>query len=316
MGTKRVTPEPFALRIRRPLRRTILPTAAVMAIAMAAGCGALTPTESTILSRDMYEIKTTINKYMEEQDSLDRQLKYSLGSIDESLQGRNDITKTALDDMEKRLREQLEEIRSLRSQVEALNFAVDSLSKRLSMGGTLGAAPGGTMNGGVGAPGDAAVGTTGGAAIGAEALLSSAQRQFNLQNYAASRDDLLKGLEQNPSGETKIETLFWLGESYYYLNDPENARRYYRQVMEENDTHAKAWVSFERMGNIFLMQGKKDEALQVLQQIDDAYPRYPYIDRVRATITQIQQSADETGGEAGAPTGNSPAPTTPAPPTN
>jgi TolA-binding protein len=192
-------------------------------------------------------------------------------------------------------------MRGLRSQMEALSFAVDALSKRLNIGPVAGGGASGAGAGaGAGASAPAAAGTV-------EPIMTSAQRQFNLQNYPAARDEFLRALNQNPTGDQRIEILFWLAESYSKLNDLENAKKYYTQLIKENPSHIKAWASLERLANLQLAQGDKDNALVMLQQIVNDYPKYPDIGRVKATIEQIQQGAQPS---AATPT---PGPTTPPP---
>jgi TolA-binding protein len=268
----------------RPLadRRWVAGAACLLAALLGSGCGSVGKSDTVLLSKDMYEIQTKLDKYMGQQESLERQVKFALNSIDETVQSRGELTRTTLDDMEKRMREQLDEIRALRSQVETLNFAIDALSKRLAMGG--GALPAGNP----GAEGMTASNAN------VDSLLSSGQRQINLQNYAAARDDLLKAMDQKPTGDQMAETLFWLAESYFYLNDMDNARKYYNQMMHDFEQHPKAWLSVERVGDSYLRQGKNDEALQVFQMIVNTYPGYPNVARVQANIERIQPAGGAT----------------------
>lgn len=307
-----------------PRIKALAGAVALAAPLFAAGCETFAPGQgNSAVQRDIYDIKTKLDKSIEDQASSDRQLKYSLNSIDQNLQGRNDQTKAAIDDLNKQLRTQSDTIDRLTKQVESLVFTVDGLNKRQAMaGGAPDLAAGSAASpiipsgSGLSAPSGAAPAPAAGA--GLAQTLANGQNMFNLQNYAGARDAFTAALAQNPQGDDRVEALYWLAESYNKLGDTPNAQKYYKDVITSNARHEKAWKSLEQLGNIILAQGDRDTAFKLLNQIVEASTRtppyiYPDLERVKATIAQIQQGAAAAPAPTATPA-SGPAPAIPPSP--
>jgi TolA-binding protein len=212
-------------------------------------------------------------------------------------------------DLEKRVREQTDELQKLRTQLETLTYTLDSMGKRMGMGGATGSlGASGSENpfapGPAGTPGTApatASGTETMSAGNAGEALTRALNQFNLGNFIQARQGFEQALQMNPTLDQKAESLFFLAESCYNLKDLEPAEKYYKDVISAKNTDPKAWVSLERVANINIEKGEPqdlDYAKVLLEQITGVFPQYKYpdIERVRQTLEQINQRL--SGGAA------------------
>jgi TolA-binding protein len=292
--------------------RLVRSLAVIMTGVTLSACAGLTPSDNGLIARDMLEIKNKLNEVSANQASSDRMLEAALSGIDVSLKDREDIVKNVIDDMEKRMREQNDEIQRVRAQLQEMTFALDSLSKRLGMSDNAAATATSPVADTTGAAIDPAAPapTDTQAPVGAavDQAISSAMRQYSIGNYTEAREGFRQALEQQPDDEKKVEILFWLGETCNQLKDYPVALDNYWAVINLKPDNIRAWKSLERMAGIKDIQGDFPRALEMLQQIESLYPNYPDIADVKAKISEIQAKVAPPE-----PTPE-PAPAQPAPP--
>lgn len=290
----------------------------VVATGLLSACAAFAPSDDGLVAHDMLEIKNKLNEVAANQASSDRMIEAALTGIDVSLKDREEIVKNVIDDMEKRMREQNDEIQRVRSQLQEMTFALDSLSKRLSMGnGMLSPEPNASANQAETTPGGTTANATPGFSDAAvDQAITSAMRQYSIGNFTAAREGFRQALEQQPDDEKKVEIMFWLGETCNQLQDFPVALENYWAVINLRPDHVRAWKSLERMAEIKQKQGDLPRALELLQSIASIYPTYPDIEDVQTRITEIQAQMappEPTPEPTPAPTPAPPA-TPPAPP--
>ena len=271
-----------------------------------AACAGYVPANNAMIERDMLEIRSRLNEYLEKQDTTQRKLEYWFSATEEGFKGRNDTLIAAIGDLEKRTRDLLNENEQLRGRIEELGVKIDRLDRRQSPGEAWG---GGELNWKPpeagpqpGAPDNATSGLT-----TADQAYLNALRFFNAGKYQEAREGFRQALEQKPEQSKKIEILYWLAESCSKLKDNTAAYNNYYELMQTDPRHPRAWASLERMADIYIERGDTEQAIRMLRQIEQVNPDYPEIDRVRATIQKIAPTM------APAPTGE--LPSLDAPPT-
>jgi TolA-binding protein len=250
------------------------------------GCETMMPTSSNT-TQDIFEIKSKLNDNLDRQASNARMIDSQLNTLSQNLDKNNSVTSTAMDEMQRQLRAQAEEINKLRGEVEALNITIKN-----GIGGARTAQTFGT-------PGEtySDEGTTGSQNQGlppagvnaspAGQALATATQLFNGGQYAQAKEAYTQALSQNPDGDLKVDILFGLGETCLKLNDVVGAGDSYKQVIKSAPKNAKAWISLERMADIDIAQGNKAAAITKLEYIAK-YPRYRDLARVQQKLAQLK----------------------------
>ena len=196
------------------------------------------------------------------------------------------------------------EVDSLRDEVSRLQGEVASLKQELerSRGGAqpaAGAAP--TPEGGaeVGAVQPAPGGET--SAPGAEAApaeevrdYEDAFRRYRSGDYAAAVDRFQVFLQTHPSSAYADNALFWMGESYFKLNDFEQAAVAFDKVVKRFPNGNKVPDALYRQGVSLIEIGNRTKqqktygpaACQIFRRIADEYPNS---DRVSEARRQLEK---------------------------
>ena len=278
---------------RQPIRHAACAALLAFFVCALAGCESFPPTHSdSLLTRDVLEIKDTLNKSIEQQTAANRRLDSEVGQLVDASQGKKDALQTSIDDLSKRIQEQSEELVKLRQEVQALSAFSHP----------------GAPAGGLAAPPAPPPGQQPGfnsaqpPAPGPNTAMQAYQQAFKAYqagDFQAARDGFQTALGANPGPELKIDGQYWLAEAELKLDDKEGASKDFRSLILEHNDHPKAWISLERMADIELDQGKKESALKKLQQIADRNPHYANITRVRQKIAEIKGG----GGAAAEPAG-------------
>lgn len=252
-----------------------------------AGCAGVGMSEGSMLTRDVMSMKNDLDKFIGQQEAQNRKLEYALNSIDENIKGNNDIARTAIDDVEKRIRQQMTEIEKLRGEVEGLRIA-------LGRGETspAGAAEGfaselegadDTLNG---ASATAEMATA--VNQGIEARLSAGLNAFTIGNFEEASAEFNAALELGPTPDQTTEIEYWLGEIEYNNQDYPEAVAHYSKAIKSSRSHEKSWASLEKWALIKIAQGQKSEGLKYLEHIEKVYPSYSNIESVRNKIRELK----------------------------
>ncbi len=212
-----------------------------------------------------------------------------------------------------RLAEQGAEIEALREEVAQLRGQVEDLRKQVAQGAT--AAPVVPTAGEPGTPGAGAeaatageVGavsppTTGGGdesaalpegAAPAEEIrdYEDAFRRYRAGDYAGAIDRFQVFLQTHPSSEYADNALFWMGESYFKLNDYEQAAVAFDKVVKRfpngnkvPDALYRQGVSLLEIGNRTKQQKTyKPAACQIFRRIADEYPNSERVSEARRQL--------------------------------
>ncbi len=245
----------------------------------------------SLVSGDIYAIKTDISKLMEAQESGRRTLDYRLETLEEKVQSRNDLLNTNLTEIEKRLREQNDEILGLRKEIGELTFQLDALRRKLD------------VQAAQLSPTSSALLET---AAAGEAAYNEALRQFNLGRYDLARQGFEKALGEGATGDLAIQARFWLGEACYKQPDLTAAYDHYTRLIWADPTHPLAWRGLERLAEIRVKQGQPAEALRFYEEIIRSNPGYEGIQRVKENHAALQAGRPTPAPPEGstAPPGN------------
>jgi tol-pal system protein YbgF len=204
-----------------------------------------------------------------------------------------------------RLAEQGAEIDALRDEVAQLRGQLDELRKQVAQGPPMTPVPVPTAGGETGVPGDlAAVAppTTGtgeaptlteGAAPAEEIRdYEDAFRRYRAGDYAGAIDRFQVFLQTHPSSEYADNALFWMGESYFKLNDYEQAAVAFDKVVKRFPNGNKVPDALYRQGVSLLEIGNRTKqqktytpaACQIFRRIADEYPNSERVPEARRQL--------------------------------
>ncbi len=107
----------------------------------------------------------------------------------------------------------------------------------------------------------------------------------NYQNreFLAAIDQFQMLLRNDPSHDYADNAQYWIGESYYALEDYDRAVEEFRKVLNFTDTN-KADAAQFKIGYSYINMGDKTRGFQELQRVIDLFPDSPYLDRVREIL--------------------------------
>jgi len=203
-----------------------------------------------------------------------------------------------------RLAELGAEVESLRDEVSRLQGEVTSLKSELdrTRGGmpATGAAPAPAPGGDV-ATATPGPGTAGGPAPSTEAApaeevrdYEDAFRRYRTGDYAGAVDRFQVFLQTHPSSAYADNALFWMGESYFKLNDFEQAAVAFDKVVKRFPNGNKVPDALYRQGVSLIEIGNRTKqqktygpaACQIFRRIADEYPNS---DRVSEARRQLEK---------------------------
>lgn len=248
------------------------------------------------ISKDVVETKLLVQRMADEQGQNKRTMDYRLESLEEKIQSRNEFLNSSLSDIEKRMRQQNDELTALKKDVSALAFQIDALIKQLDMKPATPSKETSKML----KPDQA----------GSD-IFNEAYKQFTLGRYPEAKQGFDDAIAKGLTGDMAVQAQFYLGESFYRQNDLKSAYDNYTKLITSNPSHALAWQSLERLAEISQKQGRNADALRLYEKILTTYPNYEGIDRVKEQIQALRSQAGSQPGGAAAP-GQAPSPT-PAP---
>ena len=249
----------------------VLWSALLGATTILAGCTTM-PMQQNLVARDILEIKTKLDKTLEQQSAENRKLEYSLSSINEKLDGRTDSMQTVLDDLTKQQRKQMEELEKIRAMVEGIGI------RSTGAGAVANAGP---------APLDSGQPVTPAPTTAVQAI-ANANQQLQAGRFNEAREGFRTALGLNPTPDQKVFALYGLGESLYQINDLQAALQSFNDLISLQPAHPKAWASVERIGDIRAKLNDKANALAAYQLIVDKYPQYPAINQVKTKINEVR----------------------------
>jgi tol-pal system protein YbgF len=208
-----------------------------------------------------------------------------------------------------RLAEQGAEIDALHAEVAELRGEVEALKKQLQ-DGAVSRAP---IDGAGAAAGAAAAGAAGGEAVAAVAPTPGGEtqtpdeggapaeeirdyedafRRYRAADYAGAIDRFQVFLQTHPSSEYADNALFWMGDSYFKLNDYEQAAVAFDKVVKRFPDGNKVPDALYRQGVSLLEIGKRTKqqktytpaACQIFRRITDEYPNSERVPEARRQL--------------------------------
>lgn len=241
------------------------------------GCAGFDPAGTSMMGKDIVEIRQLVNQLKEEEAASRRTLDYRLGTLEEKAASKNDMLTTNVSSLEKQIAQQSEEIRSLRKELGEMAFMVNTLTTKLDMKAAKPSEQSSEMLATTAPAGDQAY--------------AEAEKQFNLGRYDLARQGFEGVLAQNPTGDLAVRAQYWLAESCYRQPDLRAAYDNYSTLVRGNSSHPLAWKSVERLAEINSKLGRKPEALKLYNEIIKNYPGYEGIDRVKESVRALQEGS-------------------------
>lgn len=202
------------------------------------------------------------------------------------------------------------EVDGLRAEIAQLRGELDSLRKQVDQGRAAAPAAGGVATAPIaGTPGGAGgeVGAvappttgTGGEVTSGEANAPAEEvrdyedafRRYRAADYAGAIDRFQVFLQTHPSSEYADNALFWMGESYFKLNDYEQAAVAFDKVVKRfpngnkvPDALYRQGVSLQEIGNRTKQQKTYGPAAcQIFRRIADEYPNSERVPEARRQL--------------------------------
>lgn len=204
-----------------------------------------------------------------------------------------------------RLADQGAEIEALQAEVAQLRGEVESLKRQVEIGGSARPAgtPGAAEGAAAGAAGEtvAAVPPTPGgetppdeSGAPAEEIkdYEDAFRRYRAGDYPGAIDRFQVFLQTHPSSEYADNALFWMGDSYFKLNDYEQAAVAFDKVVKRFPDGNKVPDALYRQGVSLLEIGKRTKqqktytpaACQIFRRITDEYPNSERVPEARRQL--------------------------------
>lgn len=247
--------------------------ASTVLVGLLAGCGLITPPGESTVARDVVEMKYDIKSLLDAQGQSKRTIDYRLETLEELVQTRNELLNSSLGEIDRRIREQSDEIVSLKKEMAELIFQIDALIKRLDM------KPAQTS---------AATARMLSSDDAGETLYTEAVKAYNLGQYEEARQGFEQAIESGLIGDRAIQAQWYLSESLYSLEDYQSAYENYTRLITSNPSHSLAWQSLERLAEINREQGQPAQALDLYRQILARHPQYDSIERVKEKIEELK----------------------------
>jgi tol-pal system protein YbgF len=96
---------------------------------------------------------------------------------------------------------------------------------------------------------------------------------YSKNRFAEARAAFQQVFDADPSGELADNALFWIGETYYAINDFNNAIRFYKRVADEYGDQNKAP---DAMFKLALAYEKTSDLALARTTLQEVIARYPY----------------------------------------
>jgi tol-pal system protein YbgF len=169
------------------------------------------------------------------------------------------------------------------------------IDRRLAGGAGQGSAnpsASGSTAAGAGSPG-ASAGTTGARASTGGSERGAYTRAFDLtreKRFAEAIDGFNQLIADYPNGPYTPNSLYWLGELYLALPEPdlEQSRQSFVQVVDQYATHQKVPDALYKLGVVYDRLGNQDEALRYFQRVETDYSSSPAARLARAHAAELR----------------------------
>lgn len=253
-------------------------------------------------SRDLLEIKDQLNQLIAKTEQANRKLDYQISTLSDNLTNKIDGLQNSTDNSLQQLQAVQADLQSMKGQLESIDFAIRKMPG--APAGTLGTTPAPapaplpgqpaplTPLPGQPAPAPGAApekpAPPAVQATPAREAFNNAQSLMQQKKYKEAIEGFNQAMALNPDDALKAEIMAATAESQTSQNDLEGARKTLLSLIDINRESPQAWSAVERLADIDIRENKPQDALHKLQLIEQNYPKYDNIARVKASIAHLQ----------------------------
>ncbi|MBK7987714.1 MAG: tetratricopeptide repeat protein [Ignavibacteria bacterium] len=114
----------------------------------------------------------------------------------------------------------------------------------------------------------------------------TALRLISRREYAQSIPYLQAAIEKPDNITTKVNSQYWLGESYFATGKYDEAASQFKSVLAQKNS-AKLDDAMVMLGETYFRQGKKEEAKKIFTSLISTFPTSEFIPRARKRLQQL-----------------------------
>ncbi|HRK59853.1 MAG TPA: tetratricopeptide repeat protein, partial [Candidatus Kapabacteria bacterium] len=97
---------------------------------------------------------------------------------------------------------------------------------------------------------------------------------------------LQAAIEKPDNITTKVNSQYWLGESYFATGKYDEAASQFKSVLAQKNS-AKLDDAMVMLGETYFRQGKKEEAKKIFTSLISTFPTSEFIPRARKRLQQL-----------------------------
>lgn len=114
----------------------------------------------------------------------------------------------------------------------------------------------------------------------------TALRLISRRDYAQSIPYLQAAIEKPDNMSTKVNSQYWLGESYFAIGKFDDAANQFKLVLSQKNS-AKLDDAMVMLGETYYRQGKKEEAKKTFSSLLTTFPASEFVPRARKRLQQL-----------------------------
>lgn len=114
----------------------------------------------------------------------------------------------------------------------------------------------------------------------------TALRLISRRDYAQSIPYLQAAIEKPDNMSTKVNSQYWLGESYFAIGKFDEAASQFKLVLSQKNS-AKLDDAMVMLGETYYRQGKKEEAKKTFSSLLTTFPTSEFVPRARKRLQQL-----------------------------
>lgn len=114
----------------------------------------------------------------------------------------------------------------------------------------------------------------------------TALRLISRREYAQSIPYLQASIEKPENASTKINSQYWLGESYFATGKYDEAVNQFKAVLAQKNS-AKLDDAMIMLGETYFRQGKKEDAKKTFSSLISTFPTSEFVPRARKRLQQL-----------------------------
>ncbi len=119
-------------------------------------------------------------------------------------------------------------------------------------------------------------------------MYNQAKAAYDAKNYSESITLFQDFMNKYPKHDLAGNAQYWIGESYYSLEDYGQARKLFEKVTQVYSQNTKYIDSLYKIAMTYKKENKNDRALEYLKRIETEFPKYDKMSKVKAEIKLMQ----------------------------